>query len=482
MKPVKFKIILAIFFVFIFLSQQLSAIDLYPVRNPGTDKAGYMNKTGELIIDAEFDTAGYFYEGLAPVSKVGQYFYIDKEGNKAFDRKFEEAKIFSEGLAAVKNADGWGFINTRGDIAVPCSFTWADNFSQGLACVMTGKYEDKSALYGYINKEGKFIIKPFLKFYDNQYFSAPGKFSEGLASAWLPNKLGFEVAGYINKKGKIEIEPQYISAGKFVNNLAPVTKPGSRNLRAGFTNKKNEYVIDLAYSMTGEFSEGLAAVELAHTDHREGAGKWGYINSKNHLVIKPEYELAEPFYRGLGKVYLDTLGTEAYVNKKGELIRPKLESKPNKIQYEKLVPLNISCSSFLPSAANGRITYNTDNLIDDKLATAWIEGSRGEGQGEWVCFEFGEPVQIKQIKISNGYQKISASGKSIFYNNLRPKNIKITAHGNAIKTVMLKDARGSQAIDLDANTTKLKITIIDVYKTGNEDPDAGFSEIKLFGH
>lgn len=482
MKPVKFKTFFAILFVSIFFAQQSSAIELYPIRNPDTDKAGYMNKNGDLIIAAKYETAGYFYEGLAPVSIAGQYFFIDKKGKKAFEKSFADAKIFSEGLAAVKSSNGWGFINTRGEIVVPCTFDWADDFSQGLACVMIGKYEDKSARYGYINKEGKFVIKPFLKFYDNQYFSAPGKFSEGLAPCWLPNKLGFEVAGYINQKGEVVIKPQFISAGRFVNNLAPVTKPGSKTAGAGFTNKNNEYVINPDYSMTQAFSEGLAAVELAYTDHREGAGKWGYINTKNEIVIKPEYELAEPFYKGLGKVYLDTVGNEAYVNEQGELIRFKTANKQIKQKHKELIPANISCSSFLPSAANGRITYNTDNLSDNDPATAWIEGSPGDGLGEWVCFEFGKPVQIKKLKISNGYQKISASGKNIFYSNLRPRNIKITANGDFEKTLELEDAEGIQTIGIDTRTAKLKITIIDVYKTGNEDPDTGFSEIKLLGY
>ncbi|MGM0600107.1 MAG: WG repeat-containing protein [Candidatus Rifleibacteriota bacterium] len=482
MKSFKFKAVFAILFALIFLSRQLFAMDLYPIRNPDTDKAGYMNKGGELIIEARYERAGYFYEGLAPVSILGRYFFINKKGDKVFKQTFADAKIFSEGLAAVRNDEGWGYINTRGDIVVPCTFSWADDFSEGLACVMTGKYEDKSARYSYINKEGKVVIEPFLKFYDNQYFTAPGKFSEGLAAAWMPNGLGFEVAGYINREGKVIIEPEYISAGKFVNNLAPAAIPGSKAGGAGFINKKNNCVIDFVYSMTQEFSEGLAAVELSYDDKREGAGKWGYINTEEKLVVQPEYELAEPFYKGLGKVYLDTVGNEAYVNKKGELIKLNTETKPRKQQNKELLPVKISCSSFLPAAANGRITYNTDNLIDNDPSTAWIEGSPGDGEGEWVCFEFAEPKHIKQIKIRNGYQKISSSGKNIYYSNLRPGTIKISTNSNQQKIVKLKDSEGSQSIDLDAKATSLKITIIDVHKTGNEDPDAGFSEIMLLGY
>ena len=37
--------------------------------------------------------------------------------------------------------------------------------------------------------------------------------------------------------------------------------------------------------------------------------------------------------------------------------------------------------------------------------TAWNEGVEGPGVGEWVRFDFGEPVVLTRIEIANGYQK-----------------------------------------------------------------------------
>lgn len=51
--------------------------------------------------------------------------------------------------------------------------------------------------------------------------------------------------------------------------------------------------------------------------------------------------------------------------------------------------------------------YSVKNLFDGDPKTAWVEGSAGNGVGEWVQIEFEKPVNVSTINISNGYQKSS---------------------------------------------------------------------------
>ena len=44
-------------------------------------KSGYIDKEGDLVIEAKFDDAKDFYEGLAPVRVGDKWGYIDKTGN-----------------------------------------------------------------------------------------------------------------------------------------------------------------------------------------------------------------------------------------------------------------------------------------------------------------------------------------------------------------------------------------------------------------
>ncbi|HNF37394.1 MAG TPA: WG repeat-containing protein, partial [Chitinophagaceae bacterium] len=72
-----------------------------------------------LTIPMIYNSAGYFSEGLAPVSKKMNgrnfaYGFIDKTGKEIIPFEFEIAEEFSEGLAAVKKNGKYGFINKEG--------------------------------------------------------------------------------------------------------------------------------------------------------------------------------------------------------------------------------------------------------------------------------------------------------------------------------------------------------------------------------
>ncbi|OPZ92615.1 MAG: KWG Leptospira [Firmicutes bacterium ADurb.Bin419] len=57
---------------------------------------------------------GYFSEGLSCRYDNGKYGYIDESGNFIIDAKFDDGEEFKEGLAPVKLKEKWGFINKKG--------------------------------------------------------------------------------------------------------------------------------------------------------------------------------------------------------------------------------------------------------------------------------------------------------------------------------------------------------------------------------
>lgn len=145
------------------------------------DKWGFINKTGDTIIAPQFDWAGNFLEGLAPVRfdkwnvKVAlgkfkgedvisnAYGYIDKSGKIVIKPQFigheppydDNLPVgnFSEGLAKVEDvfSHKWGYINRSGEIVIEPQFDEAGDFFDGVALVVT---DDKE---GYIDKTGKYI-------------------------------------------------------------------------------------------------------------------------------------------------------------------------------------------------------------------------------------------------------------------------------------------------------------------------------------
>jgi hypothetical protein len=82
---------------------------IFPVKAGG--KYGFINNTGKLVVQPQFDDAGKFDDGLAPVSLGGKWGYVDRDGKLAVPPQFELADPFSDDLALVainrKSAIRW---------------------------------------------------------------------------------------------------------------------------------------------------------------------------------------------------------------------------------------------------------------------------------------------------------------------------------------------------------------------------------------
>jgi hypothetical protein len=147
---------------------------LVPVATKG--KWGFMDQTGKLVIAAQFEDAENFSEGLAPVKIEGElvwcaadasgnrsgstmrYGFIDKTGKLVIAAQFESAAPFSEGLAVVSSCDQSFFIDKTGKTVIAKNFKYASSFSGGLARVSILSNED--LLEAYIDKTGKIVWGP----------------------------------------------------------------------------------------------------------------------------------------------------------------------------------------------------------------------------------------------------------------------------------------------------------------------------------
>ena len=123
---------------------------------------GYVDEHHKTIIDFKFDWCGNFSEGLASATQYGQvegekdkYGYIDKTGEYviSFD-DYDEAGEFKEGLAPLSIDDKFGFINKQGEFICERIYHSAGSFVQGLSCV---QLED-GGRWGYADKTGKLVI------------------------------------------------------------------------------------------------------------------------------------------------------------------------------------------------------------------------------------------------------------------------------------------------------------------------------------
>lgn len=211
------------------------------------DRMGYINRKGEIVIEATFCSAEPFCENLALV-KDDRYYYIDLNGNEAISllsiSNLVYATSFSEGFAVVSFSSGnVSFINKKGQIAFQGEFQKADPFSEGYAAV---KVDNR---WGYIDTYGRSVIPA--KF-DNAL-----PFSEGVAHVSLGGKWGV-----IDSKGCFLVDPVFSYTGYIHSHGFSLVYNDmiGKDCAAHFINQEGKNIFEKTFQAGLDFSEGLAPI------------------------------------------------------------------------------------------------------------------------------------------------------------------------------------------------------------------------------
>lgn len=158
---------------------------------------GYLGRDSmQFVISPQFAAARRFSDGLAAVAEGTvvvkssnlKWGYVDKSGKKVIECNFEDAGLFSEGLAPVRTGGKWGYIDKSGKLVIEAKYDYAWRFSEGRGRVLVGEK------HGYVDRNGKVVIEP--------KFDVGWEFSKGLARVGIGDK-----EGYINHDGKYIWEP-----------------------------------------------------------------------------------------------------------------------------------------------------------------------------------------------------------------------------------------------------------------------------------
>lgn len=282
----------------------LAVVQVYGSEGFSDSKVGYINTSGTMVIQPMYEGESSFSEGLASVYLDGKWSFIDTEGTIVISAVYDDTGSFSDGLATVKLNGKWGFIDTEGTMVIPAVYDDTRSFSDGLASV------ELSGKWGFIDPKGTVVVQPM--------YDGAGSFGDGLAPVQLNSKVGF-----INSKGTIVIPLIYddgmteegpvdtLSEG-FSDGLAPVRL----NYMWGYVDVKGTMVIPAVYGWAFSFSDGLAGV-------KDSGGSLGYINTKGVIVIQPVYYEVDDFHDGIAAVrfppeykwgYIDTKGTQYWEN------------------------------------------------------------------------------------------------------------------------------------------------------------------------
>ena len=143
---------------------------------------------------------------------------------------------------------------------------------------------------------------------------------------------------------------------------------------------------------------------------------------------------------------------------------------------------NIDASSFLWNDWNKFVeNYHPNYIADDDPATAWVEGAKGSGAGEWLHIQttpLDHTTRIR-LRVRNGYQK----SKDLFKANARAKDVTLRLLPSKIeRKVTLADKDGWQdvAIDQPAGLVQtVELAVTSVYE-GSKYEDLCISDIQVF--
>ena len=183
-------------------------------------------------------------------------------------------------------------------------------------------------------------------------------FSEGLAAVSVRDKSGY---GYIDKTGKIVIEPQFSTAWRFHDGVARVGKDG----KWGMIDKNGNVVVPFEYDRkpsgvgytynVHEASEGLILAYDAPN------GYWGYYDTKGNVAIPFQYAQAEDFQGGCAKVRLGQ--KETYIDKNGRDIIPDQYRNPKQLTVDGEPAAFIAVTDFTQSGKNNRYLLNGSGQV-----------------------------------------------------------------------------------------------------------------------
>ena len=244
------------------------------LRSP--NKWGFINEKNEITIPFEYDFVNPFENGLAYAKNNGKEFFITTR-NLKLTGDYDEAGIFTFGRAPVSKNKKWGFIDEKGNLVVPMLYDSVEYFNHnGLSAVK------RNGKAGFIDKYGKEII-PVI------YEMVKGEQLDDIVIVRKNYKWAF-----FNNFGKQLTDFLYTDVQRawkgddttfFANGPASVKFSGKysfldKNLRSAFGN--------LSFDSATSFDSNRNAIVMNN-------GKYGILRNDGNFVIPIQYTAIENY-------------------------------------------------------------------------------------------------------------------------------------------------------------------------------------------
>lgn len=272
------------------------------------NKCGAIDIHGKWAFPERYDHIGQFSNGVAIAHADSRAGYLGRDGKWLVTPQFSECLPFSEGLAAVSREDSsadldranvtnhWGFIDLKGKLQIPTRFAAVRSFHEGVAAAS----ESASGKWGFIDKNGDWAVRP-------KFNRVVASYADGLAIARNDNRDFF-----VDHSGAEVDLGDFYRVKEFSEGLAAFTVFTPLGLRVGFIDRKGKVVVEPRYLASGNFAEGMCAVRLP--------SGWAYIDRTGKIVLRSRRVFsAGTFNQGVTTLMISTQ-RRAFLFRDGKLL------------------------------------------------------------------------------------------------------------------------------------------------------------------
>lgn len=285
-----------------------------------TKKYGFINISGDFVINPVYDKVRNFSNGFAEVKINGKWGYLDKKGKIAIPAIYDDVWPFSsDGIARVaQKGKQWkqGLINSKGVFILNCEYdelNAVNNILYGYK-----KSENKSRIF---NKDGKILFET----------NGSGLLTD-LGEKMTELSIGYGESIKFNEKYEIIKNREPVLKKENIHEYTPkVSIKGVDKLKfsgsdgyiffekagkMGIASEKAEIIVPAIYDeIIGR--NVYAGDEDKNVFRVRQKGLWGVINEKGKIVLNIDFESISPFY--LGEAFAQKDGKKYVIKKSGEI-------------------------------------------------------------------------------------------------------------------------------------------------------------------
>ncbi|MBX3101123.1 MAG: WG repeat-containing protein [Bacteroidetes bacterium] len=355
---------------------------LYPFVKEGKwgyrDAAGVVRLQHTLSVDW-CEIIRPEHSQLAPFCRNNLYGYVHADKGIVVPARYLAAGPFREGRAPAQDTSGlWGYLNEQGEWVIRPTYDWAGVFGGGAATVL------QNGRYHILLAGGQAILLPYVRVFD---------FYEGLAI--VESAQGY---GFVNARGREVVPPRYLGATGFGHARAFLQRPGGGWVLIDTSGKITS---EASYEAVYGFTEGRAAVRMR--------GTWGYIGADAQAVLEFKYEEAYPFENGIALV--KERDQFAWIRSEGEYAFDKKQPVPFPFSQGLAVAEEKGLAGYLRPNGGWQIPAQFTNAqpFSEGLAAVEQDGKVGfvDTEGRFIIqpqYESAQPFSEGLAAVRNGGQ------------------------------------------------------------------------------